>query len=65
MLILDNDNMSLMHFMTTWKQEATAVYTNFRDSLEEHTWQVELVRPQGRIRRVRLRRRATTRCCDD
>ncbi|MFO1392829.1 MAG: AMP-binding protein [Steroidobacteraceae bacterium] len=46
MLILDNDNMSLVHFMTTWKQEATAVYTNFRDSLEEHTWQVELVRPK-------------------
>jgi fatty-acyl-CoA synthase len=46
MLILDNDNMSLLHFVTTWKQEATAVYTNFRDSLEEHTWQVELVRPR-------------------
>jgi len=46
MLILDNDNMSLMHFMATWKQEATAVYTNFRDSLEEHSWQVELVRPR-------------------
>ena len=46
MLILDNDNMSLMHFPTTWKQEATAVYTNYRDSLEEHRWQVELVRPR-------------------
>jgi len=46
MLILENDNMSLMHFMATWKQEATAVYTNVRDSLEEHTWQVELVRPR-------------------
>ena len=46
MLILENDNMSLMHFMATWKQEATAVYTNVRDSLEEHSWQVELVRPR-------------------
>jgi len=45
MLILDNDNMSLMHFISSWKQEATAVYTNCRDSLEEHTWQVDLVKP--------------------
>ena len=25
MLILDNDNMSLMHFVSSWKQEATPV----------------------------------------
>jgi len=46
MLILDNDNMSLMHFVSSWKQEATPVYTNFRDSLEEHSWQVDLVKPK-------------------
>jgi len=46
LLILDNDNMSLMHFISTWKQEATPVYTNFRDSLEEHAWQVDLVKPR-------------------
>ena len=46
LLILDNDNLSLMHFVSTWKQEATAVYTNFRDSIEEHGWQVELVKPK-------------------
>ncbi|MGD8357394.1 MAG: AMP-binding protein [Lysobacterales bacterium] len=46
LMILDNDNLSLMHFPSTWKQEATAVYTNFRDSLEEHTWQVELAQPK-------------------
>jgi len=47
LLILDNDNLSLLHFPATWKQEATAVYTNFRDSIEEHRWQVELVRPKA------------------
>lgn len=46
LMILDNDNLSLMHFVSSWKQEATAVYTNFRDSLEEHSWQVALVKPR-------------------
>jgi acyl-CoA synthetase (AMP-forming)/AMP-acid ligase II len=46
LLILDNDNMSLMHLISSWKQEATPVYTNFRDSLEEHTWQIDLVKPK-------------------
>jgi len=46
LLILDNDNLSLMHFVSSWKQEATAVHTNFRDSLEEHSWQVALVAPR-------------------
>ncbi len=46
LMILENDNLSLMHFLSSWKQEATAVYTNFRDSLDEHTWQVALVKPR-------------------
>lgn len=46
LMILDNDNLSLMHFVSSWKQEATPVYTNFRDSLEEHSWQVELIKPR-------------------
>ncbi len=46
MLILDNDNLSLMMFPTTFKQEGTVVMTNRRDPLEEHTRQVELVKPK-------------------
>ena len=39
--ILDNDNLSLLHAPTIFKGCATGAFTNFRDSLEEHTWQVE------------------------
>ncbi|MFC6203766.1 class I adenylate-forming enzyme family protein [Psychrobacter urativorans] len=38
--ILDNDNLSLIHAPTIFKGGATGAFTNFRDSLEEHTWQV-------------------------
>ena len=41
--ILDNDNASLMHFFTAMKGEAAACYTNYRDSLEDHTYQVDTV----------------------
>ncbi|URM41971.1 AMP-binding protein [Acinetobacter sp. AS23] len=44
--ILDNDNLSLMHLAASFKQEGTLVFTNYRDSLEEHTWQVELIKPR-------------------
>ncbi len=39
--ILDNDNMSLIHFATIFKGRATGAFTNFRDALSEHIWQVE------------------------
>ena len=49
MLILDNDNLSLLHFPVAWKQEGTFVFTNFRDSAEEHAWQIDLVKPKAVI----------------
>lgn len=47
LLILENDNLSLLHFAAIFKQEGTAVFTNYRDKLEEHQWQVELVKPKA------------------
>ena len=46
LLILDNDNLSLMMFPTVLKQEATVAMTNLRDTLEEHTRQIEQVKPK-------------------
>ena len=46
MLILENDNVSLLQFPTIYKQEGTAVMTNLRDSVDEHRWQVELAKPK-------------------
>lgn len=46
MLILENDNLSLLHFPTYLKQYATAAMCNLRDSLDEHRWQAELLRPK-------------------
>ncbi|WP_322033897.1 AMP-binding protein [Paraburkholderia sp. J76] len=45
--ILDNDNLSLLHAWTALKGQATATWTNRRDSLDEHRWQVEFVRPKA------------------
>src|SRR5450755_4017550 len=45
-LILDNDNVSLLHHWTIFKGEAAAAFTNFRDSLDEHTWQVDWIEPK-------------------
>jgi acyl-CoA synthetase (AMP-forming)/AMP-acid ligase II len=39
--ILKNDSLSLLHYLTVLKQEATCAYTNYRDSLEEHLRQVD------------------------
>jgi fatty-acyl-CoA synthase len=47
LLILENDNMSLMQFPTLFKQAGTAVLTNLRDSVEEQRWQVDLVKPKA------------------
>lgn len=44
--ILDNDNMSLLHLPTIFKGAATGAFTNYRDSLEEHTWQVNYAKPK-------------------
>ena len=41
--ILENDNCSLLHWFTAMKGEAAACYTNYRDSLEDHTYQVDTV----------------------
>lgn len=46
LLILDNDNLSLLHVPTAIKQAGTLVLTNIRDSFEEHAWQVSHVRPK-------------------
>jgi fatty-acyl-CoA synthase len=44
--ILENDNLSLLHHWTVFKAEGTAAWTNYRDSLEEHLWQVDFVKPK-------------------
>ena len=46
LLILENDNLSLLQFPTIYKQQGTAAMTNLRDSIDEHRWQVELVKPK-------------------
>jgi fatty-acyl-CoA synthase len=45
-LILDNDNISLMHHWTIFKGAAAAAFTNFRDTLDEHTWQIDWIEPK-------------------
>ncbi|MCU1752002.1 class I adenylate-forming enzyme family protein [Pseudomonas sp. 6D_7.1_Bac1] len=54
MLILENDNLSLMMFPSTFKQEGTVVMTNLRDPLEEHARQIDLVNPRVVFLETRL-----------
>ncbi|MDB5995942.1 MAG: long-chain fatty acid--CoA ligase [Pseudomonas sp.] len=54
MLILENDNLSLMMLPTTFKQEGTVVMTNLRDPREEHARQIELVKPKVVFLETRL-----------
>lgn len=54
MMILENDNLALMHMPMFLKQEGTAVLTNMRDSLEEHRRQIEFVGPRLVILENRL-----------
>lgn len=54
MLILENDNLALMHMAVFLKQEGAAVLTNMRDSLEEHRRQIEYVAPKLVILENRL-----------
>ena len=46
LLILENDNLSLVHFPAIYKQEATFVFSNLRDSLEEQARQIDHVKPK-------------------
>ncbi|MEX3932239.1 AMP-binding protein [Paraburkholderia phymatum] len=45
MCILENDNLSLVHAWTVLKGEAAAAITNYRDSFDEHQWQIDFMRP--------------------
>src|SRR5215471_12132292 len=47
LLILDNDHLSLLHFPTIFKQEATFAFSNLRDSRDEHAAQLDHVRPKA------------------
>lgn len=42
-VILDNDNASLLHWFTAVKAGTPVCYTNYRDSLEDHTYQIDTV----------------------
>jgi len=44
--ILDNDNMGLLHLWVLYKGEPAAAWGNFRDSFEEHLWQIDWVEPK-------------------
>ncbi len=44
--ILDNDNMALLHVPTIMKGDITGAFTNYRDSVDEHTWQVDFAKPK-------------------
>ena len=46
LLILDNDNLSLLMLPTVLKQEGTVVLTNLRDAPEEHARQIDMVKPK-------------------
>ena len=44
--ILENDNISLVHLPTIFKGEATCAWTNYRDSMDEHLWQIDWAQPK-------------------
>lgn len=44
--ILENDNMALLHIPTIFKGNITGAFTNFRDSLDEHSGQIDFARPK-------------------
>ncbi|MGO4810828.1 class I adenylate-forming enzyme family protein [Cupriavidus sp. 2MCAB6] len=46
MCILENDNLSLLHAWTALKGEAAVAWTNYRDSIDEHRWQIDFIRPK-------------------
>ena len=46
LLILENDNLALLHLWSILKGEASAVFTNVRDPLEEHLRMAEFITPK-------------------
>ena len=42
-VIVDNDNASLLHWFTALKSEGALCYSNFRDSIDDHTYQTDTV----------------------
>ena len=46
LLILNNDNLSLLHMPAIFKQPATFAFSNMRDSREEHLWQLDYLKPK-------------------
>lgn len=45
--ILENDSLSLMSPMTAFKGPGCICYTNVRDSVAEHSWQIDTVEPKA------------------
>jgi fatty-acyl-CoA synthase len=54
MLILDNDNFSLVHLPAICKQEAAFVFGNLRDGPEESARQIDYVKPKAVFIETRL-----------
>jgi acyl-CoA synthetase (AMP-forming)/AMP-acid ligase II len=54
LLILDNDNLSLLHFPAIFKQEASFAFSNLRDGPEEHAWQVRHLNPKAVFLETRM-----------
>ena len=46
LLILDNDSLSLLHFPTIYKQEATFAFSK-NATARRHAWQIRHVRPKA------------------
>ena len=44
--ILRNDSLSLLHVWTAFKGDVAGAFTNFRDSIDEHLWQVDFIKPK-------------------
>ncbi len=44
--ILENDSLSLTSFFTAFKGKGCACYTNYRDTIDEHAWQIAYVNPK-------------------
>lgn len=44
--ILENDNLSILHYFTAMKGDATGCFTNYRDDFEVHAQQIDLLKPK-------------------
>ena len=53
-LILDNDNLPLIHFPTIYRQEAAFVFGNLRDGPQESSRQINYVKPKVLFIETRL-----------